>query len=417
VHGTFWSLIGSVIFRGLALLSSIAVARFLGKETFGELGIVQSTLALVQVFSGLGLGLTTTKCVAEFRVKDPLKAGRIIACSSLAVGIASAIIAPALFFVAPWLAAQTLSAPHLSEFLRIGILAVFFGSLNGVQIGGLSGLEAFRSLTYTNFISGVASFPITVCPAYYFGLRGAVWGVVASLAVNSLVNHIVLHGVVRREGIRLALTASREEWKLLFGFSVPALLSSIVFAPANWLCNAILVNQPNGYAALGSFTAADKWRHLTTFLPSSLSSAVLPILSNLYGLENPRAYEKVFRANLLLNLAVVLAPVILLVAFSKKAMLAYGSQFTAAWPTLAILASSAVFMTLNNVLGQVLVSTGMIWTRFAFDALLAASLLLGSFWLIPLYAECGMAAANLAAYLFTAVSILILVKSRKFYLG
>jgi len=398
-------------------LSSIAVARFLGKETFGELGIVQSTLVMLQVFAGLGLGLTTTKYVAEFRAKDPLKAGRIIACSSLAVGISSAMIASALFFLAPWLTAGTLSAPHLSEFLRIGILAVFFGSVSAVQIGGLSGLEAFRAITYANFISGMVSFPITICPAYYFGLRGAVWGLVASLAVNCLLNHMVLHGVLRREGVRLALTASREEWKLLFAFSVPALLSSALFAPANWLCNAMLVNQPNGYAALGAFTAADKWRHLLIFLPSSLSSAVLPMLSNLHGMDNPRAYEKIFRTNLLLNLALVSVPAFLLMSFSEKAMSVYGLDFATAWPALAILSASAVFMTLNNVLGQVLVSTGRIWTRFAFDLLLAASLLSTSFWLIPLYAECGMAAANLVAYLFTAVLVLLLVKSRNFYLA
>lgn len=65
--GTFWSLAGAVISRGLGIVASIMVARTLGRVGFGELGIIHSTLALFQLFAGFGLGVTTTKCVAEHR--------------------------------------------------------------------------------------------------------------------------------------------------------------------------------------------------------------------------------------------------------------------------------------------------------------------------------------------------------------
>ncbi len=54
----------------------------LGKEEFGKLGIVQSTVGMFQVFAGFGLGLTATKYVAEFRDSDPAKTGRIIGLSA-----------------------------------------------------------------------------------------------------------------------------------------------------------------------------------------------------------------------------------------------------------------------------------------------------------------------------------------------
>ncbi|QTA79204.1 Polysaccharide biosynthesis protein [Desulfonema limicola] len=97
--GAFWSLSGALISRGLGLLASILVARILGKTGFGELGIIQSTVGMFGVFAGFGMGLTATKHVAEFRYKNPEKAGRIIILSALLTVIFSGIMALLLFFL------------------------------------------------------------------------------------------------------------------------------------------------------------------------------------------------------------------------------------------------------------------------------------------------------------------------------
>src|SRR5262245_49285850 len=91
-RGAFWTLAGTAVARVLGLLSSVIAARLLGREGFGELGIVQGTVGLFGVFAGFGLGLTATKHVAEHRSDDPKKAGRIIALTSL-VTAATALVA------------------------------------------------------------------------------------------------------------------------------------------------------------------------------------------------------------------------------------------------------------------------------------------------------------------------------------
>src|ERR1700688_3805570 len=82
--GIVWSLAGAVVSRGFLLAASVACARFLGREGFGALGMIQSTAGMFGVFAGLGLGLTATKYVSEFRRRDPAKAGRILALSASA---------------------------------------------------------------------------------------------------------------------------------------------------------------------------------------------------------------------------------------------------------------------------------------------------------------------------------------------
>ena len=77
--GVFWSIAGTIISRGLTLFATIAIARFLGRSSYGELGIVQSTVGMLGVFAGMGLGLTSTKYVAEFRCRAPQRAGQAAA--------------------------------------------------------------------------------------------------------------------------------------------------------------------------------------------------------------------------------------------------------------------------------------------------------------------------------------------------
>jgi hypothetical protein len=62
--------------RLLALAAALLVARLLGKASYGELGIVQSTIVMFGTLAGFGMGTTAAKFVAEFRHSDPVRAGK-----------------------------------------------------------------------------------------------------------------------------------------------------------------------------------------------------------------------------------------------------------------------------------------------------------------------------------------------------
>jgi O-antigen/teichoic acid export membrane protein len=406
----FWSLAGAIISRGFALLSSIIVARFLGKEGFGELGILQSTVGMFQVFAGLGLGLTATKYVAEYRIKDPQKAGQIIALSNFTAVASGAVIMLILFTLSPWLASHMLAAPHLAKMIRIGSIMLFLGALNGTQIGVLSGFEAFMTIARINLIAGILSFPLVVGGVYLGGLEGAVWGLTVSMGVNWFLNRGAIKRETHRACVPLAYAGCIDEWRILGNFSLPAVLSSVMVASANWLCNAMLVNQPSGYAALGIFGAADKWSQLLLFLPSSVSLATLSILSNLYGTKDIDSYKKIFKTNLMINLGIILGPTAGLILFSHVAMTVYGAEYYDGWITLTILSAATIPIVLNNLFGQILVSSGLIWWRFGFDFVLALLIVLFSWWLIPIHRENGLALASFIA--FAVVVLILLIPTR-----
>ena len=66
---------------------------------------------------------------------------------SHATALASAgFISIVLYVIAPLLAGRTLAAPQLATPLRLGTLLLFFGAINGAQVGALSGFEAFAAI-------------------------------------------------------------------------------------------------------------------------------------------------------------------------------------------------------------------------------------------------------------------------------
>jgi O-antigen/teichoic acid export membrane protein len=411
-RGVFWSLTGAVISRGLTLTASIACARLLGKAGFGELGIIQSTVGTFGMFAGLGLGLTATKYVAEFREQDASKAGRILALSGVAATVSGILMAFLLIVLAPYLATDTLGAPQLARPLTAGAGLVLFGALNGAQTGALAGFEAFQSIAKVNVGAGLSSFPLIVVGVWRWGLIGAVWGMVAAMALNWALNNYALRKECSRAGFTYDFAGCQKEWRVLYKFSLPAFLASIVVGPALWICNALLVHQPNGYSQLGLYTAADRWRLLILFVPTSVFGMVVPVLSNLYGSGSESSFRRVFRANLWLSSCLTLAPALVISALALPLMSLYGLQFRSGWPILIVLVCAAIPEAISSIYMAQLICGQRMWWRFALDLQLACALLLLAWWWIPRWGAMGLAMAYVAAMSALCSSQILLARWR-----
>ena len=71
VKDGFWAVGGSVILRGLSMLSGIILARFLGSSEYGAFTTLIGFLLTITTFSTLGLGYTATKFCAQYINKNP----------------------------------------------------------------------------------------------------------------------------------------------------------------------------------------------------------------------------------------------------------------------------------------------------------------------------------------------------------
>jgi O-antigen/teichoic acid export membrane protein len=403
--GAFWALVGAVVSRGLTLASSVVAGRLLGTTGFGEIGMIQSTQGLFGIVAGAGLGLAATKFVAEFRSTDPLKTGR---CATLATTIAlisGSVMALVLLACSGVMASSVLRAPHLTAELQVATGLVLFGTINGVQTGALVGFGDFRTLAVLSSIRGSCLCGFLIAGIAVGGVLGGVVGLVLTEAIAVLANQVALRRILLATVTWRDRRAAWSELLPMCRFGGLSLLGSICTMSAMWFANLVLVAQPGGYAALGVFNAAERWRQLLLFLPASFSPVILTTLSNLHGRKDPDAYRRLFGLNLAVSVAVVVVPSIGIMLCAGPAMGLFGDEYRGGWMTLVILSASSVVVVLNNLLGQILVSRGAVMGRFVLDVLLAAVLALASWQLIPIYREQGMALGSLIAFAVTAAAL------------
>lgn len=398
-RGAVWSLIGAVIAQAANLAASVITARLLGRERFGEYGIIQSTVGMLGIFAGLGLGLTATKYVAQFRTRDPERVGRIIALGCAVAIISGGLLTLGLVAFAPPLAARTLNAPALTGDLRIAAILLFFNAFNGAQTGALMGFEAFRAIARINLVRGLITFPVTVAAVLVWRLPGAIWALTITAAVTCLLSQASLRQHCRALGIRTHLSSAWREWRMLWTFSAPAFLSGVLVGPVTWAANTMLVNQPGGYAEMGVFSAASQWRTAIGFMPLVLGQFALPLLSNLHGERDVARYGKALRWNVILTAAAASAVAVPVMLGAKVIMRLYGRDFQQGWLVLVLLAATAILSCVSAAMGTAILSDGSVWVGFAFNAMWAAVLLAGCYRFIPTGLSLGVAGSMLGAYI------------------
>ena len=406
--GVYWSLIGAVVSRGLTLVASVLAARTLGAEGFGELGMIQNTQGLFGVLAGAGLGLAATKFVAEYRSVNPMQASRCILLTIFISMIAGMFGAIVMFIFAGELATSVMRAPHLVRELQVATGLILFGAINGVQSGALAGLGDFRTVARVTILRGVCLFLGLLIGVHYAGVMGGVIGLVLTEVVAVFVSQLALNKAFPDRWMdAFSGPAVLADVTAMLRFSGLAIAASLVTTLAFWYVNVLLVNEQDGYAALGVFNAADRWRQVLLFLPATFSQLLLSMLSNMHGKKEADGFRKLFRASLWINLAVVAIPTAALMLFASQAMNLFGTEYREGAMTLIILSGSTIAVVMNNLLGQVLISKGAMSWRFAMDILLSCVLTLVAWILVPLWREQGLALAYLIAYSVTAVALIV----------
>lgn len=397
-RGTFWALTGTVVARGLGLVSGILIARVLGEpEVYGQLSVVRGTIETFGVFAGFGLGMTASKHVAQFRKGDPQRAGRIIAVSALMSACTALSMAAVLFFAAETVAQRLLERTDLAPLLRVGAVWLFFGTINGAQVGALSGFEAFKTIARLNCIMAVLGLFVLLTATVWGGLPGAVWGFSTLAGLNWLLNHLALRHEAHRAGVPLTFARCLDEIPVLWRFSLPAALSGLMVAPVNYLCALMLIKQPDGYTQQGVYEACNQWFLALQVLPGLLGNVLLPVMSERLGCQDHARSRQLLRLAMTINAAVVIPMALLIAMFGKLILAGYGKQYVTGWPTLVIVLGTSALLAVQTPVGQVIAASGRLWMGMLMNVGWAACFL-GLGWLLVGFGAAGIASARAVAY-------------------
>ena len=276
--GVFWSVFGSIFSRALLFIAWILMARILGKESYGEYGIIRNTVMMFSAFAGFGMGITGMKFIAQYIDTDRAKASRIASLTLSFSAILGTVVTIFVVIFSGIIAERTLKAPWLRTDFIIASLILLLCAYNGAQIGILNGLKRFKDVAKLQSLNAVISLPIFVLGAYF----GVFWSVVA-FAVSNLILCIQSSYYIKKTEnageITIKYNSGWKEWRLLYQYSLPATLSGLMVIPVKWVSEVMLVNY-SGFEAMGIFSAVLTINIMVSALSNTMSSPFISFMSS-----------------------------------------------------------------------------------------------------------------------------------------
>lgn len=361
-RGAAWSVVGAASGQALQMAGSVLTARILGPESYGQLGIVMSTVGMFGVVASFGMGVTATRFVAMHRDSDPARAGSILTLTLLATSAFGLLAAAAMALASGMLAEGPLSDGSLAPELRVAALFLVANALGGAVTAALTGLEAFRAAGVIALASAIVGLPVRVWAAWALGLSGSVWAMVAVSLVSLGMGALALRRALCARRIALGPPRLGGDLRLLLRYALPALLMGALSLPAQWLANTLLAGTSRGYAELGLLNATTQWRTLLLFIPTVLGGVALPLMASgeLTG-EAEGESERAFELTQVLTMLAVIPAGCVLVFLAQPILLLYGPGYAGGWVAVIGSVAAAVVGSATIAPSTGLQATGRLW--------------------------------------------------------
>jgi O-antigen/teichoic acid export membrane protein len=315
---------------------------------------------------------------------------RTALCAGTAVSILVALNAS-------FIANHILGSPNTAPLIAVASLGLLFGSIDGCQTGVLIGAEALRELTLAVLVAALIAVPISVLMAAIWGLPGAVWGALLGTLAQCIASRVSVNGLIRDGKLPRPLAADPYQWTLLRDSCCPAMLAGLVVAPAHWLCQTLLLRQPNGAIEVASLAVAFQWFQTILFIPVNVGRIVLPVLTDSVAAAKNRTSMAVLFTGVVGN-AIVITPLVAIVALGSSWIVSlYGKPFASAAPVVTVAAAAAGLVAIQSNVGHLVVATGRFWTGLTMNLAWATAYVSLS-WLLLDRGAFGIALALAIAY-------------------
>ena len=382
---SFWSVFGNGVGNFFLLMGGVLIARLLGKDLYGEYGMVKTTMFYIAGFASFGLSYSSTKFIAE-KLNETKEAINAVIFSSLKIALSFSILLCVLLFLFSHQIALFVEEPRLAlPFKYLGVIIVLRALANTLN-GLLGGFKQYKRIGINSIISGSTLFILGAIFTYIWGIIGSFAALMSSQLVLCVLNSFVL----RNESKKYPSKGS-DYTNAILKFSLPVAIQELFFVICNWGVMLVLTK----YATLGDvgiYSAAAQWYAVVLFIPTLLSNVVLSYLSSIN--KDKKHYERLFNKLLLINIICSIIPCFFVFLFSGVISSFYGNEFEELQGVLNILILGTVFACAAGVCQSDYLARNKNWL-LAFIRLIRDALILSSLY-IALRHDAANAAYKLA---------------------
>jgi len=393
-----WAVFGNGLGMGLLLIASIIIARYLGRDLYGEYGVVKTNMFYIASFSTFGLGLTSTRFIAIYLKEKSTQVIGIINTSLLITLIFSSFLAIILAIFSQSLS-NYLNAPSMKEPFRILSFIIVVKAVCMTTNGVLAGLGDFKSIAKNSVYSGIIMLASCAPMSIYWGLKGSL----AALCISQIVNTGLNIFIIQRRKKGLPNCDKSFSAKTLVCFSFPVAMQEISYSVCNWI-GLLLLTKFSTFGEVGIYTATAQWNAVILFLPGLLSNVVL---SHLSGTIDTAAHRSKINKMLLVYLMCTLVPFLIVYIFTPFIVSFYGPQFSQMGAVLRVLTLAVIPLCCSDVFKSELLASGHPWLLFSIRLIKDVLFLCIVAFLLINYIEYGGAMIYAISSLFISILFFI----------
>ena len=343
IQGAAWTVAAGLISRGLGLVGTLVLTRFLAPAVMGE--VVTAAVVAFMASWATQLGINQYVLVrGEQGDTEPVFHATVL---SLVLAFAAlgavALAAPAI--------GPIFDAPNMAVFLPGMALAVFIRRIGAIPEKLLLRRMQFRAVAGATALGEVSYVATSIALVASTDLAGA------AIVIGNIVQAVVVSGItIGICGISSWLAPVRLRWarmKEILVFGLPLGIEAFLYESARY-GDKLVYTRMFGLARTGEYNLAYNLADLpATYVGEQVSNVFLPMLIRV-GIEQ----RKAVLARALGMLAIVTFPMAVGLAVISQTLtdVLLPDQWSGVAPFLSVLAAVSIFRPINGFISQYLIS-------------------------------------------------------------
>ena len=378
-YNTIVQAASKVIAAGLGLAVIAIMARYLGKEGFGQYTTIITFLSIFAIIADLGLTLVTVQMISrpgvdQNKILSNLFSMRLVS-AVIFLGLAPLVI---IFF--PY-------DPIVKLGVTVTTLSFFFIALNQILVGLFQKNLRMDKVSIAEVVSRIVLLAgVALVWRFDLGLINIMTATVVASAVNFL-----LHFQFSRKFASIKLHFDFTVWREIIKRSWPLALTiifNLIYLKADTLILSLIKSQ----SEVGIYGAAYKVIDVLITFPFMFAGIVLPIMAARWAAGDKRGFKNAMQKSY--DVMVIMAlPLVVGAQFTAKKImvLVAGHEFALSGPILQILILAAGLIFLGCVFTHGIIAINRQKKMIGAYIFTAATALIGYLIFIPEYSYFGAA--------------------------
>ncbi|PLX94444.1 MAG: flippase [Desulfuromonas sp.] len=389
--GSVFALVARVGSTGLALLSSLIVARVYGAKMVGVLAVVQSFMILSGIFAILGTDQSIMRLIPEHAAKySGLSAFKVYRKTQYLVAGASLTLGVPIFFFSEIIADKIFSKPHFAYYIGITSLCIIFKGLMDLNTQAVRGLRLIQTFAIMQVFPQVFMLIILLVMIVVSGKENdPFYAQLAAWGMTAVAGALIMDRAFK---MRSNKTDHVEPLPLrsLLAISTPMMMTlsmNFLIGQSGVLILGIYLPENE----VGYYAIAVKLATLTAFVLNAINSMAAPKFSELYHTGKMDELFHIARKSTKLIFVTTVPVLFCLAGFGRLILSFWGEEFTSAYPVLLILIVGQFVNSVSGSTGNFMNMTGH---EKVFKNIIAVAGVLNlglCFLLIPSYGVLGAA--------------------------